>query len=180
MLFGLSYPRVMSTVMSRMDRQSGLPLTSIIVLLGLVVLCVGSGFIGSLFTASSVDSWYQDIEKPGFTPPSWVFGPVWSALYVIMAVAAWLVWREREHASVAPALTLFFVQLALNFAWSLLFFGMESPLAGLIDIAALWLALAATIVAFWRVRPLAGMLLLPYFAWVSFAAALNFEIWRLN
>jgi tryptophan-rich sensory protein len=127
-----------------------------------------------------MSQWYPQLTKPGFTPPSWVFAPVWTTLYLLMAVAAWLLWRRRARPGAKAALTLFLVQLVLNALWSGLFFGLRNPLAGLIDLAALWLALSATIVLFARVRVLAAGLLIPYWAWVTFAGALNAQIWRLN
>jgi len=142
--------------------------------------CFGAAVIGALFTGQAVGTWYQQIRKPGFSPPDWVFGPVWTALYAMMAVAAWLVWRKGDAAGRTVALTLFGVQLALNAAWSPIFFGLRSFGWALADIVALWLAIVATLVAFLRVSAPAGLLLVPYLAWVSFAAVLNFGIWRLN
>jgi benzodiazapine receptor len=144
-----------------------------------VVLCLVAGFIGSLFTAPAVATWYRDLQKPAWSPPNWAFAPVWTALYVAMGVAAWLVWR-RAVPGVPAALALFAVQLALNVAWSGLFFGLHSPGTALLDIVLLWLAILATLVAFWRISPAAGILLLPYLGWVSFAASLNYTIWRMN
>lgn len=143
-----------------------------------VGLCLGAAALGSRFTVSSVGSWYQALNKPTWTPPDWVFGPVWTVLYLMMAMAAWLVWKEAPSAW-AP-MTAFAVQLALNVAWSGLFFGLRSPLFGLIDIAALWVAIAATIALFAAHSPLAAWLMAPYLAWVSFAGALNWAVWRLN
>jgi tryptophan-rich sensory protein len=124
--------------------------------------------------------WYATLVKPAFNPPAWVFAPVWTLLYLMMGIAAWLVWRERGVPRAAPAFALFLVQLALNAAWSWLFFGLHRIAWALVDLAALWLAIGATLLAFWSHRPLAGLLLVPYFLWVSFAALLNFEFWRLN
>jgi tryptophan-rich sensory protein len=136
--------------------------------------------VGAWLTARSVTTWYPALAKPAWTPPGWLFGPVWTGLYVLMAVAAWLVWRERARRPVGGALALHGIQLVLNVTWSGLFFGLESPEAGLVGIAALWLAIAATLVAFGRARPLAAWLLAPYLAWVSYAAGLNWALWRLN
>jgi len=130
--------------------------------------------LGGLATASSVGGWYQTLAKPGFNPPDWVFGPVWSLLYAMIAVAGWLGWRNG--ASLLP----YAMQLGLNLAWSILFFGLRRIDLALVDIAALWLAIAWTLWTYWRSSRLAGGLLLPYLAWVSFAAALNLELWRLN
>jgi tryptophan-rich sensory protein len=136
--------------------------------------------LGAWLTSRSVATWYPTLVRPAWTPPAWAFGPVWTALYLLMAVAAWLVWRERARAAVGVPLALYAAQLVLNVAWSGLFFGLRSPAAALADIAALWLAIAATLVAFARVRPLAAGLLAPYLAWVTYAAALNWALWRLN
>jgi tryptophan-rich sensory protein len=120
------------------------------------------------------------LSKPAWNPPAWLFGPVWTVLYLMMAIAAWLVWRKMGFSGAAGAMGIFAVQLALNAAWSPLFFGLRNPAAGLVDIAALWIAVGVTLIAFWRVLPLAAVLLLPYWLWVSFATALNFAIWRRN
>jgi translocator protein len=136
-----------------------------------------AGGVGSL---TAPDAWYSALEKPPLNPPGWVFGPVWTTLYILMAVAAWLVWRERWQSSVRLALTFYGGQLFLNAIWSPLFFGMHRPDLALIDLIALWGVLGATILRFWRIRPLAGALLLPYLAWVTFAGYLNAAIWWLN
>jgi len=152
-------------------------------LVGLAVClaaCLGAAALGALFTGPAVGTWYQEIRKPAFSPPSWVFGPVWTALYAMMAVAVWLVWKKGDAAGRSAALALFGVQLALNAAWSPIFFGLRSFGWALVDIVALWLAIVATLVAFLRVSASAGLFLVPYLAWVSFAAVLNFAIWRLN
>jgi tryptophan-rich sensory protein len=135
--------------------------------------------VGGLFTGTSVSTWYRTLAKPSFTPPDWVFGPVWSTLYAMMGVAAWLVWRQSRP-GVRLALALFAVQLALNVAWSALFFGLRLPGAAFAEVLVLWLAIAATLLAFLRISSVAALLLVPYLAWVSYAAALTFSIWRLN
>ncbi len=140
-----------------------------------------AGVLGSVFTARTVSSWYLTLKKPNWTPPSGVFAPVWISLYVMMGIAAFLVWRKGlGHEGVRTALALFLIQLVLNTLWSAAFFGMPSPLAGLIVIVALWMAILATVVAFLRVSVGAGLLLIPYILWVSFAAALNWSIFMLN
>lgn len=123
------------------------------------------------------DAWYVTLPKPTWTPPGWIFGPVWFVLYTLMAVAGWLVWRQTgwKH----WALGLFAIQLALNMLWSPLFFGLHRPDLAFADIVALWVAIVATTVAFWRVSPAAGLLFVPYLAWVSFAAVLNFAIMQM-
>jgi tryptophan-rich sensory protein len=133
--------------------------------------------IGSQFMPGE---WYEGLNKPSFNPPSAVFGPVWTALYLLMAIAAWLVWRRRKAANVAPALAAYSVQLILNAAWSWLFFGRHQIGLALADIGLLWAAIVATTILYWRLNWKAGALLLPYLAWVSFAAVLNASFWRLN
>jgi tryptophan-rich sensory protein len=143
----------------------------------LIVMLVAG--LGGLFTGRSVSTWYRTLSRPDWTPPDWLFGPVWTVLYLSMAVAAWMVWRRGTPAATA-ALSAFAVQLAFNVAWSALFFGLRSPAAAMVDIVLLWLAIAATIACFLRVSVPAGLIMLPYLAWVTFAAALNFAIWRMN
>jgi len=152
-------------------------------IIGLIVAVVGTEAIGGLSgLAAGGDfvSYFNALRKPPATPPPAVFGPAWTILYLLMAVAAWLVWREGLTRRTALALGLFAAQLTLNFAWSLIFFGQHRAGAALLEIAVLWLVILATIIAFWRVRPAAGALLVPYLGWVSFAAYLNAGIWRLN
>jgi tryptophan-rich sensory protein len=148
-------------------------------------ICLGAvlaaSAIGSFATVRAIPTWYKGLAKPSFNPPAWLFGPAWTVLYLLMAVAAWLVWKQGIGApGVKLALAVFLVQLILNCLWSILFFGLRSPLAGLVDIVAMWLAILATIVLSFRVSVPAGVLLLPYIAWVSFAALLNAAILRLN
>lgn len=122
-------------------------------------------------------AWYASLAKPEWNPPSWIFGPVWSVLYLSMAVAAWLVWRKGGQ---GHALRLYIVQLALNAAWTPVFFGAHQLGAALLVILALWLAILLTLRAFWRISMPAGLLFVPYLAWVSFASFLNFTLWRMN
>jgi translocator protein len=152
----------------------------IVGLIAWVGLCFGAAGLGGWATASSVDTWYAELQKPAFNPPDWVFSPVWSVLYLSMAVAAWLVWRREGLRPAALPLGLFVVQLALNAAWSVLFFGLRSPGWAMLDLALLWCAILATAISFWYRSAVAAWLLMPYLAWVSFAGALNFMIWRLN
>jgi tryptophan-rich sensory protein len=151
-----------------------------IALLIFMAVSFGAAFIGSLFTSVSVDGWYRMLPKPAWTPPSWIFGPVWTLLYLAMAIAAWLVWRRRLFSNVSTALSLFAVQLILNAAWSALFFGLQSPVLAFVNIVLLWGAILATMIAFARVTKISGWLFAPYILWVTFAAALNFAIWRMN
>lgn len=145
-----------------------------------LIICLGTAGLGAALTNLSVGDWYASLQKPAWTPPNWVFGPVWTALYVAMAIAAWLVWRRKGLAGASLPLLIFGAQLVLNAAWSALFFGIRNPGIAFGDIVLLWLAIVATIVAFGQVSALAAALLVPYLAWVSFAAILNWFIWRLN
>lgn len=150
------------------------------VVLGLIgwgVLCLAVAAFGGLFRPGE---WYAQLQKPAWTPPNWLFGPVWTVLYTLMAVAAWLVWQQGGWAAQRWALGAFLLQLLFNGLWSPLFFGLRKPGLAFADIGLLWLALLATLILFWKVRPLAGALLVPYLVWVTFAAALNFTLWRLN
>ncbi len=151
--------------------------------LGLAAWLVLLLAVAGLGAAASVSagSFYRELARPAWAPPGWVFGPVWTVLYVMMAISAWLVWRERGfRGEGGTALGLFIAQLAANALWSWLFFAWRQGAWAFADIVVLWLVLVATIIAFGRVRPLAGALLLPYLAWVTFAAALCWATWRMN
>ncbi len=151
------------------------------VLAGLLILCLGVGWTAGAITAGPVRTWYPGLAKPQWTPPSWVFAPVWTALYVMMAVAAFRVWCTNPRFSATRlALIFFFVQLGFNLAWSFCFFGLRSPGLALIDIVLLWAALALATYAFFDRERIAGLLMLPCLVWVSFAAALNWAIWSMN
>ena len=140
-----------------------------------------AGGIGSIFTVGSVNDWYPVLVKPALNPPAWVFGPVWTALFALMGIAAFLVWKKGlERRDVKIALGIFVFQLALNTLWSIIFFGLHSPGGALIEIVFLWLAILATIIAFAKISKPAAWLLAPYILWVSFAAYLNWSIWMLN
>ena len=146
-----------------------------------IIICLLAGFIGSFFTAPAIPTWYATLNKPSFTPPNWLFAPVWTALFVLMGISAFLVWRKGlNNRQVKIALSIFSVQLILNILWSAMFFGLRSPIAGLIEIIILWVAILLTILIFFKISMTAGLLLIPYILWVSFAAVLNFFIWRLN
>lgn len=137
--------------------------------------------LGGLATASSVSTWYLTLNQPDITPPSWVFGPVWTMLYLMIAVAAWWIWLKAGSLSNAgPALTWYVVQLMFNLSWSILFFGLQSPFYAFIDIVLLWIAIVLTMYHFFKWSNLAGFLILPYLLWVTFAAALNLQFVRLN
>lgn len=149
-------------------------------LLFFLFLCYSAAGLGSIWTSSSVGTWYAEIVKPSFNPPSWIFAPVWSGLYFLMALSAWLVWRRAGWSGARFALALFFVQLALNVAWSGLFFGLRRPGTALVGILILLGTIVATVLAFRPVSLLAFWLMVPYALWVAFAVLLNFKIWQLN
>lgn len=146
-----------------------------------LAVCQIAGVLGSLFTSPSIATWYVSLKKPVFTPPNWVFAPVWLTLFVLMGVAAFLVWRKGlRNSQPRRALTIFGVQLAFNIAWSGVFFSLQSPLAGLVVIIVLWVAILVTILSFLKVSRPAGLLLVPYIVWVSAATVLNASIVIMN
>lgn len=154
--------------------ESGSPARTWIALAGFLGLSFLAALPGALVPPGA---WYQALSKPSWNPPAWVFGPVWTLLYVSIGVSAWLVWRRRGWGRELGAWS---AQMALNALWTPLFFGLHALGGALIEIVALWLAILGTVLLFWRARPLAGALLLPYLAWVGFAAVLNATLWRLN
>jgi tryptophan-rich sensory protein len=146
-----------------------------------IIICQGAGLVGSIFTAESVSTWYPTINKPEFNPPSWVFAPVWTMLFLLMGIALYLIIKNKPQGKYAlMALSIFGLQLILNVLWSFMFFGLECPFCAFIEILILLSAILATILAFYKINRLAAYLLLPYLFWVSFAAVLNFYIWQLN
>ncbi len=149
-----------------------------VVLLGCVLLCFSAGWIGNSLGMPGENGWYDSLQKPAWQPPGIAFPVVWSALYLLMGIALWLVWLRVGIDGVA--VPLFGGQLAFNAMWSGFFFGLQEPLAALVVLILLWVLLVFTVRAFWAVRPAAGAIMLPYLIWVSFAGVLNFEIWRLN
>jgi len=153
--------------------------SSWLMLIVFLAICLGVGALGSIPTAKSVRDWYPTLQKPPGTPPSWVFGPVWTTLYVLMAVSAWQVWREYGWGARA-ALLIFFAQLALNLAWSGIFFGARQIGFALFEIIVLWLAILFNVVVFFPLNTVSAYLLLPYLLWVTYASYLNCGIWLLN
>lgn len=145
-------------------------------------VCFAAAGLGSLATYPSIPTWYATLNKPGFTPPNWVFGPAWTLLYLLMAVAAWLVWQkiEEDRPAVRGALIAFGLQLLANVLWSVVFFGYHSPLAGYAVIILLWLLILWTMIRFFRISKIAGWLLVPYLLWVTFASGLNLAVVLLN
>jgi len=155
-------------------------LVDLIVLAFFVALCLGIGALGAAVVASSVDTWYAELAKPPFTPPDRLFGPVWTVLYVLMAIAAWRVWRATDRDTRRGPLTLFALQLALTLGWTVVFFGLQKIGAALATIVVLDVGVVVTTLAFRPIDRWAGLLMLPYLAWVAFATVLNIAIWRLN
>lgn len=146
-----------------------------------IAVCLLAAVIGSAFTTPAIPTWYAALLKPALNPPAWVFGPVWTVLYILIGIALYLVWsRGWSQKNVQVAMTIFAVQLVLNVLWSYLFFGLQSPFFALIEIVLLWIAIFMTLGAFYRVSVPAALLLLPYLLWVSFAAYLNYGIYILN
>ncbi len=165
----------MSTIPLRFQPRRDLPGLAVSLL-----LCFSVAGLGGYGTSLGLGPWYDSLSKPSWTPPNWLFGPVWTLLYLAMAVSAWLVWRRNGFSGARLPLTLFGVQLALNLLWSVLFFAMRQPGLAALEILLLWVSILATLLTFSRISPLAAALLVPYLAWVSFASALNIAIWRLN
>lgn len=148
-------------------------------LLGWLLLAFSAAAVGGFASVNAAD-FYRLLVRPSWAPPGWVFGPVWSVLYALMGISAWLVWRERGFAGARNALVLFIFQLAVNALWSWLFFAWHMGGAAFGEVLFLWVLILCTMVLFWRVSNVAAALLFPYLAWVSFAAVLNFAMWRLN
>jgi tryptophan-rich sensory protein len=146
-----------------------------------IVISLGVGMLGSLFTQTGPGTWHELLIKPEFNPPNWVFAPVWTLLFILMGIALFMVWRRGwKEVLVRKGLNMFFIQLVFNLLWSYFFFGLQNPRLAFLEIIALWLAIAALMINFYRVDKRATWLLWPYLAWVSFAAFLNFSIWQLN
>jgi benzodiazapine receptor len=161
-----------------MVKGKGLDIFKLVISL---LVCQAAGFIGAIFTRPAISTWYAELSKPRFTPPDWVFEPVWIALYLLIGIAAFLVWRRGfHHQVVRRGLAFFGAQLILNALWPFFFFGLKSPLAGLIEISILGIAVILTVHRFLRVSRTPGLLLVPYFLWIAFATGLNLSIWWLN
>jgi benzodiazapine receptor len=158
------------------------PLSKPTQIVGLAAWLVASFIAAAIGGAASIQAgpFYAALQRPDWAPPAAVFGPVWTVLYALMGIAAWLVWRVGGFRAARAALTLFFIQLAANALWSWLFFGWQRGALAFADILLLWALIGATLMFFWRIRPLAGALLVPYLLWVGFAAALNYVVWQLN
>lgn len=164
------------------ERHAGSPAATrdLGALAAFVVVCLAVSAVGGAVTASSVGGWYAGLEKPGFNPPDWVFAPVWTVLYLMMAVAGWQVWRRAGFRDGRIALALFAIQLALNLAWSFLFFGLRRIDLALVEIVVLLAVILLTTIHFWRIDRIAGLLFVPYAAWVAYALVLNVSLLVLN
>ena len=146
-----------------------------------LIVCQLAGIIGSIFTTPAIPGWYASLKKPAFSPPNWLFGPVWITLFLLMGISLFIVWRKGSDTPlVRNGLMIFGVQLIFNVLWSVAFFGMKSPLGGLIVIVILWIAILLTIIQFSKISELAAVLLIPYIVWVSFASILNTSLYLLN
>jgi len=145
-----------------------------------IAICFSAAATGSVFNTTSLKEWYPGIKKPSWNPPNAVFAPVWTILYLMMAVAGWMVYERSSQELINPPMILYVIQLALNTAWSMLFFGLRNPGLALVEVIFLWIFIILTTISFWGVYWLAGLLFLPYLLWVSFATVLNFAVWRLN
>ncbi|MBS7631876.1 tryptophan-rich sensory protein [Candidatus Bathyarchaeota archaeon] len=155
--------------------------SNIVKLIISIFVCQLAGVLGSIFTMPAIPTWYASLRKPAFSPPNWLFAPAWTTLYILMGVSVYLIWSKGLHKPhVKTALAVFLIQLILNAVWSPAFFGLRSPLAGFVIIVILWVAILLTILSFLRISKAAGLLLIPYIAWVSFAAVLNCSILILN
>jgi len=157
-------------------------MNKIIKIIAAVAVCLAIGYFSGTVTRSAILDWYPTLEKPSFNPPNWIFAPVWTGLYIMMGVAAGLVWNriKYETEAVKKALVFFIIQLILNAMWSYLFFGLRNPMLAGLEIIVLWLMIFETYVQFNKINKIAGYLFIPYLAWVSFAAVLNASIWWLN
>lgn len=145
-----------------------------------LIICLAAGGIGSIFTTPAINGWYAILQKPEFNPPNWIFGPVWTTLFILMGIALYLVWSKSNEQEGRKAIILFGLQLTLNIAWSFCFFYLHNPLAGLVEIIFLWLAILLTIIYFYKISKSAAYLLVPYILWVSFASVLNYFLFILN
>lgn len=154
--------------------------SDIVKLVGSLIFTVGLGSLGGIFTISEIPNWYAGLQKPSFNPPDWIFGPVWTLLYVLMGISVYLIWKQPESDIRNTAITLFVVQFILNFCWSIIFFKLHHTGWALVEIIAMWGFIFLTILWFGKSSSLAAWLLVPYISWVSFATLLNAAIWKLN
>ena len=149
-------------------------------LIASLVICQLAGIVGSLFTTPAIPEWYASLEKPTFNPPNWIFSPVWIFLFMLMSITLYILWQNLPKKEAKVALIFFAIQLVLNILWSVIFFGLQSPMVAFLEIVILWLFILLTMIKSSRVSKASVYLLLPYILWVNFAAVLNFFLWRLN
>ncbi len=154
--------------------------SNIVKLIVSIVLTVGLGSLGGIFTISEIPVWYAGLQKPSFNPPNWLFGPVWTLLYLLMGISVYLIWKQPASSVRNTALTFFVIQFVLNFCWSILFFNQHQLGWALVEIIVMWVAILVTIIWFGKLSSVAAWLLVPYILWVSFASLLNGAIWKLN
>ncbi len=147
-----------------------------------ILICQFAGFLGSFFTTPKIATWYQGVTKPSFNPPNYLFGPVWTILFILMGISLYIIWTSKfkDRAYKKEVIIIFAIQLILNILWSILFFGLESPMFAFFEIMILWISIFATIIGFYKISRIASLILIPYILWVSFASVLNFFIWKLN
>ena len=150
------------------------------ILIGFIVVCELSGVLGAFFTTEVIPNWYAALTKPAFVPPNWLFGPVWTTLYIIMGISGFLIWQKKENPARITALKIFSIQLIANTLWSIIFFGLHQPLLALVDILILWVLIILMVWKFYKIDKTAGLLQIPYLIWVSFASILNLAIVMLN
>lgn len=146
-----------------------------------LILPLVAGFVGSIFTTPAINSWYTTLIKPSFNPPNWIFGPVWTFLFILMGISLYIVWTSDINKNKKRvAMVVFFGHLVLNTLWSIIFFGLNNPFFAFVEIVILWISILITAFLFFRIKKIAGILFIPYIVWVSFASVLNFSIWQLN
>ncbi len=153
---------------------------NIVIFVGFIFLCQLAGVIGSIFTTPAISGWYAGIQKPAFSPPNWIFAPVWITLFVLMGISISLIWLSEKNKVRKKAISVFFIQLFLNTLWSIIFFGLKNPFLAFIEISVLWFAILYTIILFKKIKKPAAIILIPYILWVSFATVLNLVIVTLN
>lgn len=156
-------------------------MNNIIKLIICILVCLAVGGISGYFTSTEIPTWYSTINKPSFNPPNWIFGPVWTTLYILMGISFWLIWKSDVSTEVKNKAMLFFaIQLVLNFFWSIIFFSFHQTGFAFIEIIVMWIFILLSILSFYPISKTAAYLLIPYLLWVSFASVLNFAIWKLN
>ena len=153
---------------------------NIITLTGFIIFVLGVGFLSSFFSGSAVKEIFIYLNKPVFAPPAWVFAPAWTILYILIGISAFLIWQKKDEKNIKPAIAIFFIQLFLNYIWSIIFFGSLNYFLALIDIGLLWVSILIMMIIFFKISKPASLILIPYFFWVSFASVLNYYVWILN